>query len=121
MNSAPLSSNRRNSTRVPWSRPPLNTLGVALLLVLGQSWSACSRAAEITEPKSSPAPADSMVWIPGGTFQMGSDDGHPDEKPRHEVTVSGFFIDRTEVTNEAYDTFVRATGYVTVAERALDE
>ena len=31
-----------------------------------------------------------MKWIPGGTFHMGSEEGQPDEKPVHEVTVDGF-------------------------------
>src|SRR5687768_8180293 len=39
-----------------------------------------------------------MVWIPGGTFWMGSEEGQADEKPVHEVTVDGFWIDETEVT-----------------------
>src|SRR5258705_5180171 len=48
-----------------------------------------------------------MVWIPAGTFQMGSANGQPDERPVHEVSVDGFWIDRTEVTNEQFDTFVK--------------
>jgi formylglycine-generating enzyme required for sulfatase activity len=64
-----------------------------------------------------PAP-DGMVWIPGGQFWMGSDDSHmPDTKPWHRVYVDGYWIDRTEVTNEQFARFVKATGYVTVAER----
>ena len=61
------------------------------------------------------------IWIPGGTFSMGSTDplARPDEQPVHRVRVSGFWIDRTEVTNRQYDAFVRATGYVTVAERPI--
>ena len=58
-----------------------------------------------------------MIWIPGGTFWMGSEEGQADEKPLHEVTIDGFWIDKTEVTNEQFEKFVRATGYVTVAER----
>ncbi len=69
-----------------------------------------------------------MVWIPGGTFTMGTpympapgepnpDRIKPDEVPAHIVEVDGFFIDATEVTNAAYEEFVNATGYVTVAER----
>jgi formylglycine-generating enzyme required for sulfatase activity len=58
-----------------------------------------------------------MVWIEGGSFWMGSEDGQPDERPVHQVTVDGFWMDRTEVTNEQFERFVRATGYVTVAER----
>src|SRR5438105_4385363 len=58
-----------------------------------------------------------MVWIRGGTFWMGSADGSPDEQPTHEVTVDGFWMDQTEVTNEQFEKFARATGYVTVARR----
>jgi sulfatase modifying factor 1 len=64
-----------------------------------------------------PAPAG-MVWIPGGQFWMGSDDGHmPDTKPWHRVYVDGYWMDRAEVTNEEFARFVKAAGYVTVAER----
>lgn len=58
-----------------------------------------------------------MLWIPGGTFQMGSEEGQPDEKPVHEVTVGGFWMDRYEVTNEQFEKFVKATSYITIAER----
>jgi formylglycine-generating enzyme required for sulfatase activity len=61
-----------------------------------------------------------MAWIPGGVFWMGSDDGQEDEKPVHQVAVNGFWMDKTEVTNEQFEKFVRATGYVTVAERKPD-
>jgi hypothetical protein len=53
-----------------------------------------------------PAP-DGMVWIPGGTFWMGADDtSMADATPVHEVTVSGFWMDRTEVTNRQFASFV---------------
>ena len=58
-----------------------------------------------------------MKWVPGGTFHMGSEEGQPDEKPIHEVTVDGFWMDTYEVTNEEFEKFVKATGYVTIAER----
>jgi formylglycine-generating enzyme len=67
-----------------------------------------------------PAPDLDMVWIPGGEFTMGSDDHYPEEAPAHRVAVSGFWIDRTAVTNAAFRRFVKATGYVTVAERVPD-
>ena len=51
---------------------------------------------------------------------MGSADGSPDEQPAHEVTVDGFWMDQTEVTNDQFEKFVRATGYVTVAGRKPD-
>ena len=50
---------------------------------------------------------------------MGSEDGATDEKPLHEVTVKSFFMDKTEVTNEQFAEFVKATNYVTLAERPL--
>jgi formylglycine-generating enzyme len=57
-----------------------------------------------------------MVWIPGGTFRMGSDCHYPEEAPVHRVTVDGFWIDRAPVTNREFRAFVEATGYVTLAE-----
>ncbi len=63
---------------------------------------------------------DSMVFIPAGKFLMGSDKFYPEEKPVHEVTVDGFYIDKYELTNAEYRKFVKETGYVTVAERPLD-
>ena len=68
-----------------------------------------------TERTSGPHP-DGMVWIPGGTFRMGSDRHYPEEAPVHRVTVDGFWIDRTPVTNRQFKAFVSATGHVTFAE-----
>jgi formylglycine-generating enzyme len=57
-----------------------------------------------------------MIWIPGGTFRMGSDRHYPEEAPAHQVSVDGFWIDRTPVTNRQFKEFARATGHVTFAE-----
>lgn len=71
------------------------------------------------------APADpaslhpGMAWVPGGRFEFG-DDVYPEERPPRAVDVAGFWIDRTEVTNDEFARFVRETGYVTVAEREVD-
>ena len=62
-------------------------------------------------------PVKGMVWIPGGTFQMGSDNHYPEEAPAHAVTVNGFWMDRHTVTNARFRNFVEETGYVTAAER----
>jgi formylglycine-generating enzyme required for sulfatase activity len=59
---------------------------------------------------------DAMIWIPGGTFAMGSDKHYPEESPVHRVAVDGFHIDRTPVTNRQFKRFVKETGYVTLAE-----
>jgi formylglycine-generating enzyme len=61
-----------------------------------------------------------MVWVPGGTFLMGSDAFYPEERPVHEVDVSGFWMDEHAVTVAQFAGFVQETGYVTVAERAPD-
>jgi formylglycine-generating enzyme required for sulfatase activity len=57
-----------------------------------------------------------MVHVPGGTFRMGSDKHYPEERPAHRVTVDGFWIDATPVTNSAFRKFVQSTGYVTCPE-----
>jgi formylglycine-generating enzyme len=83
-------------------------------------------ANKIPEPINGPP---GMVWIPGGEFSMGSADptvdticgGHDkmsDARPIHRVYVDGFWMDKTEVTNEQYEKFVNATGYRTIAEIA---
>ena len=59
---------------------------------------------------------EDMILIPGGTFRMGSDKHYPEEAPVHRVTVDGFWIDRTPVTNRQFKAFVHATGHVTFAE-----
>jgi sulfatase modifying factor 1 len=64
-------------------------------------------------------PYPNMVWIPGGTFHMGSEQFYPEERPIHEVSVGGFWIDRYTVTNEQFQKFIDETKYVTVAERPL--
>ena len=81
-----------------------------------------------TAPPAGSAP-DGMVWIPGGEFSMGAADplgsdmndvgmrATDDARPIHRVDVDGFWMDTTEVTNEQFERFVKATGYVTVAER----
>jgi sulfatase modifying factor 1 len=63
-------------------------------------------------------PYPDMVWIPGGTFRMGSDKHYPEERPAHRVTVDGFWMDRYPVTNERFAGFVGATGHKTFAELA---
>lgn len=75
-----------------------------------------------TDPSAAPGapPAPGMEWIPGGEFTMGSDAHYPEEAPAHRVAVGGFWMDRCAVTNDDFARFVRATGHVTLAERAPD-
>jgi len=70
-------------------------------------------------PRSRPTRSD-MVRIAGGPFRMGSDRHYPEEAPVHRVTVDGFWMDLTPVTNRGFREFVEATGHVTVAETPPD-
>ncbi len=65
-------------------------------------------------------PARNMTRIPGGTFRMGSAGFYPEERPVHRVSVDGFWIDTRPVTVEEFRRFVKATGYITAAQRPLD-
>jgi sulfatase modifying factor 1 len=77
-------------------------------------------------PPRSKAP-NGMAWVPGGEFSMGAivnGEGSSempmasnDSGPIHRVRVDGFWMDATPVTNEEFQKFVKATGYVTIAER----
>ena len=86
-----------------------------------------------TIPNTNAAPANApagMVWIPGGEFSMGClapNDGIctratlsavNDSQPIHRVYVDGFWMDKTDVTNDKFEEFVKATGYKTIAEIA---
>ncbi|MBN2386389.1 MAG: SUMF1/EgtB/PvdO family nonheme iron enzyme [Anaerolineales bacterium] len=64
------------------------------------------------------APVDGMVlvYVPAGSFAMGSSSDYADEQPVHDVYLDAFWIDRTEVTNELFTLFVSETGRVTDAE-----
>jgi formylglycine-generating enzyme len=83
-----------------------------------------------TVPNAQPPPGAApggMVWIPGGEFSMGARDlpgmnmvgmqATKDSRPIHRVYVSGFFMDKTDVTNAQFAQFVKAVGYITVAEK----
>lgn len=82
---------------------PGERTGVLLILLVG--------AAALTAPGASgQAPstggAEQMIPIPGGAYSIGSDHGPADERPAHEVTLEPFWIDRYEVTNARYATFL---------------
>src|SRR5436190_3122586 len=71
---------------------------------------------ESNDSPNAPTRTDEMVWVPGGTFRMGSDSHYPEEAPAYRVAVDGFWIDRYPVTNERFARFVAETGHVTFAE-----
>ena len=65
------------------------------------------------------SPHPGMVWVPGGNFELG-DTVYPEEQPVRKTSVAGFWMDRTEVTNDEFAEFVKATSYTTEAERGPD-
>jgi len=87
----------------------------------------CSKE-QINSHKEPPSPVikEGMVLISGGTYLRGNDkdpgngDQYPEEAPVHSVKVSSFWIDQHEVTNREFQAFVKDTGYVTFAEKAID-
>lgn len=70
-----------------------------------------------TSKASQPESIDGMVFIEGGSFQMGTDDGMSFEAPVHEVVLPSFWMDTHEVTVADFSRFVTATGYVTEADQ----
>ena len=115
-------------------------LGVTYYAIHATHWQSVARAGhppssttaefQPTVANRSPAPGaapDGMVWVPGGEFSMGAADppdmnvvgmqATVDSRPIHRVYVDGFWMDKTDVTNKQFEEFVKATGYVTVAER----
>ena len=114
---------------VSWSLPEPAARRAPPAAVPAETAAAASAFAVTVEDKG-PAPAaapEGMVWIPGGEFSMGAQDAGDwnavgmqatfDSRPIHRVYVHGFFMDRNDVTNAEFAKFVKATGYVTVAER----
>lgn len=89
-------------------------IALGLLVVWG-----CS---EGEEKKQEMVQRDGMLRIPAGILNMGGDNeqAQANEFPKHQVALRGFWMDETEVTNAQFEQFVAATGYVTVAERAVD-
>lgn len=101
-------------------RNPVLSVGfmlvIALVLIGGliifelRQLNSGSQSPEITATAAQPAPPG-MVFIPGGTFMMGTTKGADNEKPQHDVTLTSYFIDKTEVTNKDYLTFVLDQSY----------
>lgn len=50
-----------------------------------------------------------MIWVDGGTFKMGSNNGEDDEMPIHDVTLDGYWIAETEVTQAQWEAVMGTT------------
>src|SRR5690606_21441252 len=96
------------------------------ILFLGFLILGCARKKEETKLISEHTPPvnkhKGMVWIEGGEFSLGSDDptALKVEFPAIKTVVKGFWMDETEVTNAEFEEFIKATGYVTLAERPVN-
>ena len=110
-----------------WRRWALLLLAGVLLVGAGLWWAA-RRTEQLQQqerlvcalpPQAAGNPHPGMVWVPGGTLPLG-DTVYAEEMPVRPVQVAGFWMDRTEVTNDQFAAFVQATAYRTVAERAVD-
>ncbi len=99
----------------------IRQLSIYFVLLAAGFLTACSPKSEPAPPEAVEAPKG-MVYVPNGSYQMGgkSEQAQADEFPRREIQVDGFFMDATEVTNSQFMEFVKATNYVTVAEREID-
>lgn len=99
----------------------LKILSYCCCLVLCLSCSTDKPSDKAAPPAAGPAP-EGMVYIPGNSFEMGgkSPQADADEFPRHTVRLNPFWMDIHEVTNRQFSDFVKATGYLTVAERPID-
>ncbi len=98
-------------------------IGPVLLVLSGIMASPNATASNPDEPSGDQgrrnAPPET-VWIPGGTFLIGTNDKEFSKRPAHLVQVNGFWMDEHDVTNAEFSKFVEATGYVTTAERKID-
>ena len=99
---------------------PLLFFSLVVLVMI----SSCKQTNEVDDTQYNIPKVSGMVWIPGGTYDMGASDGDRmallHEKPKHTVKVEGFYMDQTEVTNAEFSEFVEATTYVTTAEHPVD-
>jgi formylglycine-generating enzyme required for sulfatase activity len=117
----------RNATGAVWKSPRLALLlcglfGIACALLvstgtLAKLNAAASNPDETYGRHARTTAPPAMVWIPGGTFLMGTNDKNsfPNERPAHLVQVEGFWMDEHDVTNAEFAKIVAATGNVTAA------
>ncbi|HSF12109.1 MAG TPA: formylglycine-generating enzyme family protein [Erythrobacter sp.] len=79
-----------------------------------------TRASDFATTATCTPPPSAPVRIAGGTFLMGEDAVYAEEGPARQTTVGSFWIDPHEVSNAQFAAFVKATRYVTVAEKPVD-
>src|SRR5436309_11670391 len=122
---------RRLCAREPMKHRTLQKLVLCAIIALTEASAFCGTAefqpTVANKNSSSRKTPEGMVWIPGGEFSMGAAVGGEgshampmasnDSQPVHRVYLDAFWMDATPVTNAQFEKFVKATGYVTIAER----
>lgn len=93
-----------------WISCKISTLFLFVLLMVGCAPSLFNGPPGVNADYVEPLTDMPFLAVPGGTFQMGADDAHAEEKPAHQVTLEGFYVGAFEVTFKQYDAFCKATG-----------
>lgn len=96
---------------------------ICSILVLLVTGSGCTQSSNKIDSstKVTDTISEKMLWIPAGSFDMGSvDPAFADSQPMHAVSLNGFWMDEHEVTNAEFERFVNATNYQTVAEQPIN-
>lgn len=121
----PPASARREAVASGWKKQDehLKTLGLTVPEMpglpvdtdgdgLSDAEDKCPENQGLASNQGCPELPDNMVRLPGGTFEMGDiyADGQEQEKPSHFVDVSAFYISKTEITFDEYDSYALATG-----------
>ena len=113
----------RSSIRAALLALPLMAAGAVWWWMSQGPWRVAASKAEVLQcalpAQASGSQHSGMVWVPSGSFELG-DNVYPEEGPLRRIKLEGFWIDRTEVTNDQFAQFTKATGYLTVAEREVD-
>ena len=89
---------------------PLQVKAVSICVLVLAVLAGCRRPGETvtTSPQAMTTKSGiEMILIPGGSFEMGSDSGTPDEAPVHKVSVGPFWMDRYEVVQEEFRKYQR--------------
>ena len=97
----------------------VSTFAIFLMFCFNQAALSATCTPFPAAPDGAPDKRSAMIKIPAGRFTMGSNSHYPEEAPARGVSVGAFMISSHEVTNAEFSAFVKATGYVTTAEKPI--
>ncbi|MBF0400295.1 MAG: SUMF1/EgtB/PvdO family nonheme iron enzyme [Magnetococcales bacterium] len=99
----------------PWDSSPLSVATPEDLanLVLGKSVVTAAAMVLPGQAFIEPRTGLRLLWVPGGSFTMGCNTSdQSDERPEHEVRLSGYWLAETPVTNRQYGIYLQSTSNV---------